>query len=297
MTVLVIGANGLVGSALVQTCLDRRREVIGTYHTTRPDFEIELFELDLRDDDRIREIVEEVAPDAVVNCAAYTDVDDCERNPELAHAVNTEGPRLLAETCAERGVAFVHLSTDYIFDGEADKPYTEDDEPNPLQVYGETKLAGERFVLEAAPEALVCRLSFVWGRHGATGELEGFPAWVLGRARDGDSVPLFTDQKVTPTRAGDVAEVVLDLLAREAEGVFHVASRDCVTPYEFGTAVLEEAQPSATGLLEKSSLEDVERAAPRPADTCLSTRRVAKKLDRDRATVETGVATVFLTES
>ncbi|ELY42642.1 dTDP-4-dehydrorhamnose reductase [Natronorubrum bangense] len=297
MTILVIGANGLVGSSLVRTCLDREHEVIGTYHTERPDFDIELLELDLRDSDRIRAVVERVAPTAVVNCAAYTDVDGCEQNPETAHAVNAEGPGVLAEVCAERDVSFVHFSTDYVFGGEAEEPYTEDDDPNPIQVYGETKLEGEQRVLEAHSGAIVCRLSFVWGRHGATGDPEGFPAWVLGRAQSGEVVPLFTDQKVTPTRAGDASEVVLELLECDVAGLFHVASQDCVTPYEFGRLILEEKEPSTTGLLEESSLEDVERAAPRPGYTCLSTDRVVKSLGHDRPTVEAAVSTVLSTEN
>jgi len=289
MKILVIGASGLVGSSLVRTCLEREVEVVGTYHTERPAFDTELLELDLRDGDRIRAVVEEVTPDAVVNCAAYTDVDGCERNPELARAVNAAGPGVLAEVCAERDVAFVHLSTDYVFDGETDEPYTEADDPNPIQVYGETKLEGEQRVLEAHSEAVVCRLSFVWGRHGATGNLEGFPAWVLGRARGGESVPLFTDQYVTPTRAGYAAEIVLDLLDRDAQGVFHVANQGCVTPYEFGSLVLKKGKPSATELLAKSSLEDVERVAPRPKATCLSMERIKGILGHKQPTSEESI--------
>ena len=270
MHVLVVGANGLVGSALVRTCLDRRIEVSGTYHTDQPAFDIDLFELDIRDSERVREIVADVNPDTVVNCAAYTDVDGCEENPELARAVNADAPGDIAELCADRGIEFVHLSTDYVFDGEAEEPYTEDDEPNPIQVYGETKWAGEQQVLEAAPEAIICRLSFVWGRHGATGELEGFPAWVLGGARAEESVPAFTDQYVTPTRAGYAADVVLDLLGSNAEGVFHVASGECVTPHEFARLVAESVDGVDQDLIVEGSLNDVDRLALRPVYTCLS---------------------------
>jgi len=289
MKILVIGANGLVGSSLVRTCLERGIRVVGTYHTEQPAFDIELLELDLRDGDRIRAVVEEVAPDAVVNCAAYTDVDGCERNPELAHTVNAAGPGVLAEVCAERDVAFVHLSTDYVFDGETDEPYTEADDPNPIQVYGETKLEGERQVLEAYSEAIVCRLSFVWGRHGATGDLEGFPAWVLGRVQSGEEVPLFTDQWVTPTRAGDASEVILELLECDVEGLFHVASQDCVTPYRFGELVLGFSESSQTDLLEKSSSANVNREADRPAFTCLST----EELENKRSTLESDIESVL----
>ena len=297
MSVLVVGANGLVGSSLVRTCLDCEIAVSGTYHTEQPVFDVDLFDLDVRDTQRVREVIEQVEPNVVVNCAAYTDVDGCEENPKLASRVNADAPGVLAEECGERDISFVHLSTDYVFDGEADKPYTEDDEPNPIQVYGETKLDGEKRVLEAHPESVVCRLSFVWGRHGSTGELEGFPAWVLRRAQSGDMVPLFTDQWVTPTRAGYTAEVVLELVERDSEGLFHIASQSCVTPYEFGRLVLENEEMSTTGLLEESSLDDVERAASRPRYTCLSTDRIVKGLGHDQPMVEPAVSTVLSTEN
>jgi len=276
MSVLVLGANGLVGSSLVRTCLDREMAVSGTYHTEQPAFDVDLFELDICDTQRVRAVLEQIEPDAVVNCAAYTDVDSCEENPELARGVNADAPGVLAEECAERGLSFVHLSTDYVFDGESEEPYTEADDPNPIQVYGQTKLEGEQQVLEAHSEAIVCRLSFVWGRHGATGELEGFPAWVLERARDGESVPLFTDQWVTPTRAGYAAEVVLELVSCNARGVFHVASQNCMTPHEFGQLVLKRADIVSESLIKDGSPNAVERPAPRPVNTCLSTDRVKK---------------------
>ncbi|MFC7114592.1 dTDP-4-dehydrorhamnose reductase [Natronoarchaeum sp. GCM10025703] len=282
MHVLVIGANGLVGSSLVRTCLDRSIDVSGTYHTERPAFDVDLFKLDIRDSEQVREIVEQVEPDSVVNCAAYTDVDGCEENPDLARTVNGDAPGYLAGVCAELGISFVHLSTDYVFDGEAEEPYAENDEPNPVQVYGKTKLTGEQQVLDADPDAIVCRLSFVWGRHGATGELEGFPAWVLARAREGQSVPAFTDQYVTPTRAEYAADVVLALLEEDVDGIFHVASRDCVTPYEFGKALIESSGLADPGLVEEGSLDDVDRPAPRPVYTCLTTTLARTLTSRDR---------------
>jgi len=296
VSVLIIGANGLVGSSLVRTCLSQGIDVSGSYHTDCPAFDVELFELDIRDTERIREIVVTVAPDAVVNCAAYTDVDGCEENPALARAINAEAPGVLAEVCADRGIPFVHLSTDYVFDGEADAPYSEDNEPNPIQVYGETKLEGERQVFDAELDPIICRLSFVWGRHGATGDLEGFPAWVLDRARNEVSVPLFVDQYVTPTRAGYAANVVLELLEEDVEGVFHVASRDCVTPYEFGRVVIESTGEGNLRLLGKGSLDNVDRSAPRPVYTCLTTTRTATSISSERPVLTDEVSATFSTK-
>jgi dTDP-4-dehydrorhamnose reductase len=159
-------------------------------------------------------------------------------------------------------------------------------------VYGQSKLNGEQATLQAAPSALVVRLSFVFGEHGATKELTGFPAWVLGRARTGQQIPLYTDQHVTPTRAGYAAETVLELLDTEHTGTVHVASRDCVTPYEFGTVVLDEVGED-TSLVKESSLDEVETDAPRPAYTCLSTERLADKLEERPPTLRAEIRTLF----
>lgn len=292
MSMLVVGASGLVGSVLVERARERGMQVAGTYNTTQPSLDVPLFQLDIRDQTAVRDVFDQVQPDVVVNCAAVTDVDECEANPETARAVNTTGAKTVAESCTKHGARFVQLSTDYVFGGHQRTSYREDDDPNPGQVYGQSKLDGEQATLEAAPKALICRLSFVFGHHGGTSEMTGFPAWVLGRARAGKQIPLYTDQHITPTRAGYAAEIVLKLLSTEQKGTFHVASRDCVTPHKFGIIVLDEVGDDTT-LVEKSSLDEVKRDAPRPAYTCLSTGKLADKLGEDPPSLRTEVKTLF----
>lgn len=278
MRVLVLGANGLLGSNVLSTARSRGWEVIGTYHSERPSLDATLEELDIRDKERFAGLVDQYEPEAVVNCAAMTDVDGCEAEPVLAREVNAEAPGAIAGVCDEYDVEFVHVSTDYVFDDDADSPYDEDATPNPIQEYGRSKLAGERAVADAHKDALVVRLSFVYGIHGATGRLTGFPAWVRGRLVEGTDVPLFTDQYVTPTRAGHAAETILDLLAHGASGLIHVASQPCVTPYEFGETIVEHS--SLQGTLVESTLTEVERPARRPRYSCLDTGRVESLLGR-----------------
>lgn len=292
MSILVVGASGLVGSVLVKHARDRGMEVAGTYHTTQPAFDVPLFHLDIRERAAVRGVFAQVQPDAVVNCAAIIDVDECEANPRVARAVNAEGAKTLAEYCTEFGARFIQLSTDYVFDGHRRTSYHEDDEPNPKQIYGQTKRNGERAALKTAPDALVCRLSFVFGHHGDTGEIMGFPAWVLGRARAGKQIPLYADQHVTPTSAGFAVEIVLTLLDSESTGTFHIASRDCVTPHEFGTLVLDEAGED-TSLVKESSMDEVKRDAPRPAYTCLSTEKLEDNLEEKPPSIRTEVQALF----
>lgn len=284
MRVLVVGANGLLGSNVVAASRSRGWETIGTYRSEEPALSVPVERFDVRNEERFRRLLARYQPDLVVNCAAFTDVDGCEHKPKEAHAVNGEAPGHLASACAVQDVHFVHISTDYVFDGKSPKRYEESSPPNPIQTYGETKLAGERAVAEANDAATVARLSFVYGVHRSTGELTGFPAWVAGRLREGTSTSLFADQRITPSRAGGAAETVVELGVRCAAGTYHVASRSCVTPYAFGHELCAAIGADAS-LLEEGSQSDVERPATRPGDTCLNVEKVVTELGRPQPTV------------
>lgn len=290
MHLLVVGANGLLGSNVVATALTRGWECTGTYHTTEPTFETSLHEMDIRDTERFEAILDSHDFDVVLNCAATTDVDGCEEHPERARAVNTQAAGTLARECDTRDLPFVHVSTDYVFDGRSSIRYTETAQTNPLQVYGESKLAGEQAVRREHASPVIVRLSFVHGIHGSTGSLVGFPAWVRDCLRAGETTPLFTDQRVTASRAGQVAETLLDLPA-DATGTFHVACRSCVTPYEFGDMIRERLGVSDEFLTEGSQ-SAVDRSATRPADTCLDVGRIETVLGRKQPTLASDIDSI-----
>jgi dTDP-4-dehydrorhamnose reductase len=277
MWLLVVGANGLLGSNVIHAGQQRGWNICGTYHSERPAFDIPLTQFDLQEYELFGDVLTEQDPDAVINCAAMTDVDGCEANPEQAHVLNSDAPGGLAAHCDTRGIRFVHISTDYIFDGREREPYSESAETNPAQVYGESKLAGERAVANETADALVARLSFVWGIHRSSEDLTGFPAWVRGRLRSSEEVPLFTNQWVTPTRAGQAAETLLDLIEAEASGLFHLACASCVTPYAFGE-LIADAGGYIENLLSEGSMDDVERDATRPVYSCLNVEQVESVL-------------------
>ena len=291
MTILVVGASGLLGSNVVTAGQARGRDVVGTYHSTRPQFEIPLEELDVRNTDRFREMVREYQPTTVINCAAMTEVDGCEANPDDAFAINADAPETFATICGETGTQFVHVSTDYIFDGSTNGSYAESADPNPQQVYGESKLAGERGVRTAGSDPLVIRPSFVYGVHRSRDELTGFPAWVREQLTEGESVPLFTDQHITPSRAGETAETLLELSSAGQSGVVHVVARSCVTPYEFGEQICQLVG-APVELLAKGTMEDVDRPATRPKRTCLDVSRVENLLDRSQPTLAADLAEI-----
>jgi dTDP-4-dehydrorhamnose reductase len=284
MDVVVLGAGGLLGSNVVLTAQTQGASVAGTYHSDAPSFKVPMRQLDIRDEDPAGDVLAEFEPDVVVNCAAMTDVDDCEEHPDQAFAVNGRSPGAIAEECHERGIAFVQVSTNYVFDGTATEPYAESASPNPIQVYGESKLAGEHAVHEAHPGALQVRLSFVWGIHRATGELTGFPAWVRDQLAAGEPTPLFTDQFVTPTRAGAAVSTILELVDDGTSGMFHVAARNCVTPHEIGTRICE-LMAADSSLIDIVRRTELDRPADRPPYTCLDVENVERTLDRPQPTL------------
>jgi dTDP-4-dehydrorhamnose reductase len=291
MRLLVVGAGGLLGSNVVETARGTDLAVAGTYHSTEPSFDVPLYQLDLQDTDTFETVVSDYDPDAVVNCAALTDVDGCETDPDAAMAINGNAPGELAAHCESIDVDFVHVSTDYVFDGTQSTPYTEDDQTNPRQEYGRSKLAGEQAVRANHSAPLIARLSFVYGVHGATGELTGFPAWVAGRLESGEATALFTDQYVTPSRAGQVASVLLDCLDRGLDGTYHVASRTCTTPYEFGDKIRARVDAPAS-VLESGSMSALDRPATRPAYSCLDCTALETELGTSQPTLEDDLAAI-----
>ena len=232
-------------------------------------------DLDVTDAVGVSRAFREVQPDVVINCAAYTKVDDCESNP-LARAVNARAVEHLASECAERGATLVQMSTDFVFDGEKGLPYVEDDPTNPVSEYGRTKREGEDAAL-TAPNALVVRSSWLFGRGG-----RNFVEAILGQAEGGErELRVVNDQRGRPTATPDLAEATVALLQSGASGVYHFANRGEATWFEFAEAILDLAgrsDPRVAGArvvpVDSASLA---RSARRPAYSALDTTRFEKK--------------------
>lgn len=207
MRILVTGAAGLLGSAIVSGARARRHDAVGLTRT----------ELDVTDEALVRRTLSHHGPDAVVHCAAYTAVDRAEAEPDRAAALNRDGARNVARATAEIGARLLHVSTDYVFDGRKRSPYLPDDATAPLSVYGRTKLEGEQVVRDSAPGSLVVRTSWLYGG------TSGFVPAILRRAERGEPLRVVDDQRGRPTWAPHAAAAMLDLLEREARGVWHVA--------------------------------------------------------------------------
>ena len=253
---IVSGAGGQLGRALTDRLIRAGEQVRAPGHA----------ELDVADAQAVRNFVVSLGPGLKIwlNAAAFTHVDRCEREPEAAERGNAQAPRVLAAACAAAGIRLVHVSTDYVFPGDAHRPYRESDPTGPRSVYGRTKLVGEQAVLAGSPDFLVVRTSWVFGRG------RNFIAAILDQAearREGRlSGPLrvVDDQRGRPTYAEDLAGALCILVEAGARGLYHVANAGEATWWDLARASLDEAgYPDLE--VERIRTGDLELAAPRPA--------------------------------
>ncbi|MFI8829410.1 dTDP-4-dehydrorhamnose reductase [Streptomyces afghaniensis] len=259
---LITGAGGMLGHDVVEELTRRGEDVVG----------LDRAALDITRPAAVDTAVREHRPDLVVNCAAYTAVDDAESDEARALGINGDGPRLLARACAAHGARMIHVSTDYVFSGEArTTPYPEDHPTGPRTAYGRTKLAGERAVLEELPGAsAVVRTAWLYGVHGAN-----FVRTMIGLEARRDTVDVVDDQCGQPSWSADVAERIADLgvrLGPDAHGVFHATNSGEATWYELAREVfaLVGADPDR---VRPTSSAAFPRPAPRPAYSVLAHRR------------------------
>ena len=257
MKVLVTGAGGQLGRDLQAHCDQAGDDVVPA---TRAD-------LDVADRDAVYQAVLGVRPDAVLHAAAWTAVDDCEGDPDRAFRVNALGTRWVADASRRVGAYLCYVSTDYVFDGTKESPYTEWDAPSPQSVYGASKLGGERELAAHAPGACVVRTSWVCGEHG-----RNMVRTVLGLAArpEPPELAFVDDQRGCPSFTADLAVAIRRLAASRVPGLFHVTNQGAVSWYEFVRDILSAAghdpgrvRPIATAEL------DPPRPAPRPANSML----------------------------
>ena len=256
--ILIIGTKGRLGAALA------RELKLGGFDRNQ---------VDLGKPDQVRSAFSGTEFDLLINCAALTNVDYCESHREEAFLINARAPRVLAEICAEKSAKLVHISTDYVFDGEQDTPYKEEDPPAPLSVYAESKLAGEEEVLEVSPKNLVVRLSWVFGP-----DKPSFIDQIINRARENETVTAVADKFSSPSYTIDVANWLPLAWENEAQGILHLANSGACSWQEWAQYAIDVCRDAGILLkadhVGKLSLTDMKNfVARRPVYTVLSTAK------------------------
>ena len=274
MRLLLLGANGQVGHALRRELAPLGEVVCTTRSGTLPDGTA-CERADFDQPSTLPALVERIAPDVVVNAAAYTAVDRAEEERDAAFRANAEAPAALAEACARRDALLVHYSTDYVFDGNGTRPWREDDATAPLGVYGASKLAGEDAVRGSAARHMVFRTAWVYGAHG-----HNFMRTMLRLGADRDELRVVADQVGTPTPARLIAQATAQALAADpgANGLWHLTAAGSTSWHGFAEAIFAGAQ--ARGLLPKAprvlpiATSEYPTPARRPAYSCLDIGRM-----------------------
>jgi dTDP-4-dehydrorhamnose reductase len=286
MKVLLLGSTGQLATALRPRLRGAGHQVVCLTHE----------ECDLASPAAMERQFHAHAPDAVINTVAFHQVDLCESAIEEAFLVNSYGPRALAFTCAARRATLVHVSTNYVFDGRRLEPYDETAAPNPLSVYGLSKLAGERFVQMHAPRHFLVRTAGVYGRHAGRKAGDNFVERILAAAtrhRSAGGAPLrvVNDQIATPTYAGHLADAVVRLLSSTAYGLHHVTNSGACNWWEFARAILSRANLSVE--VQPVSSDVYGAVASRPASSVLVSCRAAEAGFSRLPTWEEGLEAYF----
>jgi len=249
LRILITGAGGLVGRALTEHCCTLGDEVFAYDHRS----------LDIADPEKVEAAINERRPDAVINCAAWTDVDGCESNPEKARNVNALGPENLARSSRRVEALLITISTDYVFDGLKEDFYTQRDQPRPISVYGRAKLDGERLAQLENARTIVVRTGYIFGLGGTN-----FLSTVLTRASRGDVLKVISDTFGTPTYGRDLAVRLRELAIIDLPGIYHVVNSGEGASFEMFTREALRLANQSTVVVESVLTDSLQRPAPRP---------------------------------
>ena len=258
MRILIFGASGLLGKALLREWTDD--EVFG----------LSSREADIRDPKRVNDVVKPFRPDWIVLAAAYTDVDGCESHKDLAFSVNRDGPLNVAHAANGAGARLLFLSSDYVFDGKKTAPYEIDDVRNPQSVYGRSKAEAEARLAEVMPDCCIVRTSWLFGVGGKC-----FPDTILKLAATRPAIDVVNDQRGSPTYATDLASAIAQLCRQGATGIVHVTNHGDCTWFEFAGAIVKAAGLQSD--VRPVSTQQMARPAPRPAYSVLSPKSLQQR--------------------
>ena len=228
---------------------------------------LDLEEINIVSANECKEAIKEIKPDIVINAAAYTNVDGCETAKDECFAVNAEAVKNIADACRDKNIRIVHFSTDYVFDGTAKQPYKEDHKCNPINAYGESKLAGERYLRALSDNYILIRTAWLYGVNG-----KNFVQTILEKVKTTKKLTVVDDQTGSPTYTKDLAAAVALLIDQNAKGIFHITNRGNCSWYQFAVKILQEAGIHDVDVTPIKS-NQLQRLAMRPAYSVLSMQK------------------------
>lgn len=284
--ILIIGVSGLTGYQLANLTKNSY-DVYGTYNKRNIDInDCEIFHLNKNDKDKINSIFNEIKPEIVIDCAALHNVDYCENNRDKTLEVNLEAPKYIASQCKQINSRFVYISTDYVFDGSLNRPYTERDKPNPLNFYGTSKWKTEQEIMKIGGSYAIARTSLIFGwnpyeisgEKSSSGKSQNFVIWALNKLRNKEPLKIVTDQYSTPTFANNLAEMLISLAEMDVNGIYHTAGKTCLNRYDF-TIEIAEVFGIDKKLIAPVTSDEFNQIAERPLKPCLDVSKMEKEFD------------------
>ena len=267
MRIFISGGSGLLGSKVAEIALERGYEIYSGYCHNKPEFG-EPVKFDLAKDTDL-EVIYNIKPEFIIHTAALTNVDECEANKALAYKINAEGTKRVVEIANELGAFLVYVSTDYVFSGDKGM-YKEDDEPNPIDYYGYTKLLGEKYC------DCIARPCVIYGAKPASGKVN-FALWLIDNLRNRKEVKIVTDQFITPTINTNLAKMLLEVAGQELKGIFHLAGATRVSRYDFALQIANKFGLDKD-LIIPSRMAEMRWIASRPKDSSLDTSKASRYL-------------------
>jgi dTDP-4-dehydrorhamnose reductase len=284
MRLLITGASGLLGINLAMEAM-REHEVIGVDRGKLKSAPFQVIKTDFLHRNAIDSILDSSQPDALINCAALANLEECEEDPDRARILNADIPGELAIACAERNIPFIHLSTDAVFDGTKEGAYSEEDEPNPQGVYSQTKLDGERAVQKANPEAIIARVNmFGWSLTNRRSLGEFF----VNNLSEEKHVNGFTDVIFCPMLVNHTARILLAMLKKNVNGLFHVVGGQPMSKYQFGIEIARKFGLKES-LISPKSVEGSDLTAKRSHNLWLSIHKLSTELESQIPEFSTGL--------
>ena len=289
MKFLITGSAGLVGSQVVKDLIQQNHTVFSCYHDTKPLHGTPIL-LDLTEQSKIIQTLQETKPDRIIHLAAMTNVDLCETEKELATLINTKATEIFARQAAKQNVFFLYVSTDYVFDGKTGMK-KEDDFPNPLGFYGKSKLEGELALNKLASSWCIARTSTPFGIHS---KKKSFPLWVKENLEAKKEIPVLIDQFTSPTYVPNLSKMLIEIATRQISGIIHLAGNTRISRYEFAEIIADKLHLDKKFLIPKNA-DEMNWKAKRPKDSSLDVSLANEILNEKPQEIEQSLE-LFLSE-